>query len=86
MEARLAVMGVLDTATTQARSPAASGDPALLEPLMSQYNSGISFFATAPSLEFDVAYTVDAFYGFAGSGHQATLARQPNHPRLGDPQ
>ena len=70
MEARLAVMGVLDTATTQARYTAASGDPALLEPLMTQYNSGISFFATAPSLEFDVAYTVEAFYGLQGPGAQ----------------
>ena len=70
MEARLAVMGVLDTATTQARYTAASGDPALLEPLMSQYNCGISFFATAPVLEFDVAYTVEAFYALQGPGAQ----------------
>jgi len=54
-------MGVLDTATTQARYTAASGDPVLLEPLMTKYNSGVRFFATAPSLEFDVAYTVEAF-------------------------
>lgn len=64
-EANLAMLAVIDTISNTARMSVSCGDPAVLQPL-SDYGSGVLFYAALPQMEIDVPFTVDSIYALQG--------------------
>ncbi len=62
----LATLAVLDTDTKSARFSVACGDPQVLAPLVSTYNSDMPFFTAIPKMDLDVPLTVDSLYELDG--------------------
>jgi DNA-binding CsgD family transcriptional regulator/PAS domain-containing protein len=62
----LATLAVLDTDEKLARFSVACGDPEILEPLLSTYNSDMPFYTAVPKMELDVPQTVDSIYELDG--------------------
>jgi DNA-binding CsgD family transcriptional regulator/PAS domain-containing protein len=62
----IATLGVVDTAANVARLLISSGDPRLVEPLMTQYLPEITFYSAVPRMEIDVPFTVDLIYALQG--------------------
>lgn len=65
-DGHLATLGVIDTETSTARFSVACGEQAVLEPLLTTYNSGMTFFSAVPKMELDVPLTVDSIYELDG--------------------
>ncbi len=62
----LATLAVLDTEVKSARFSVACGNPEVLAPLLSTYNSDMPFFTAVPKMELDVPQTVDSIYELDG--------------------
>lgn len=65
-EGCLGMLAVVDTVSNSARLSVACGDPALIEPLTTDYGSQVPFFAALPKMEIDVPFTVDSIYELQG--------------------
>lgn len=64
-EGSLAMLAVIDTISNTARMSVSCGDPTVLQPL-SDYGSGVLFYAALPQMEIDVPFTVDSIYALQG--------------------
>lgn len=65
-EGCLGMLAVIDTVSHSARFSVACGDPALIQPLASDYASRVPFYAALPKMEVDVPFTVDSIYALQG--------------------
>lgn len=71
-DACLATLAVVDTTTSTPRFSVACGDPAVLDPLMSDYAAAVPFYEVLPKMEIDVPFTVDLIYDLQGPSARQT--------------
>lgn len=68
----LATLGVVDTATSDARFLASWGDAGVLSALVIGHGENNPFYTAIPKMQFDVPYTVDSLYDIQGPSARET--------------